>query len=207
MLLNLNKDSILTFDVTTKNKKFNLKMKLKNKYINYEVNTKIKYENIVTIIENIENMLFSEYKNVTSIGLNNVIFEFNKCVTKIKVSVKIFDNQDYVVELDRKNVINLYNYLTRYIHTLNKIKMLNMNKKYIYVEVRYIDVCSSRSYSYISEDKNIKVGDIVYVDMAGTKCLAVVKTKNEYYYEEAPFPVLQTKRVIKVVTRADNYIN
>lgn len=41
--------------------------------------------------------------------------------------------------------------------------------------------------------------------MEGKKCLAVVESKNEYYYEQAPYPVLETKRVIKVVTRAEKY--
>ena len=82
---------------------------------------------------------------------------------------------------------------------------MDFEKKYTYVEVRYIDVYSSRRYSYIAENKNIKIGDIVYVDRAGKKCLAVVESKNEYYYEQAPYPVLETKRVIKVVTRAEKY--
>lgn len=51
----------------------------------------------------------------------------------------------------------------------------------------------------------IKVGDIVYVDRAGTKCLAVVEEKNEYFYENAPYPVLETKRGIKIVTRVSEY--
>ena len=81
----------------------------------------------------------------------------------------------------------------------------NFNKKYTYVEVRYVDVYSSRLYSYIAENNNIKIGDIVYVDRAGTKCLAVVVNRAEYYYEQAPYPVLETKRVIKIVTSADEY--
>ena len=83
--------------------------------------------------------------------------------------------------------------------------MMDFNKKYTYVEVRYVDVYSSRRYSYISEDKSIRVGDIVYVDRAGTKCLAVVENREDYFYEDAPYPVLQTKRVLKIVTRAGKY--
>lgn len=54
-------------------------------------------------------------------------------------------------------------------------------------------------------DKSVRVGDVVYVDRAGTKCLAVVEEKDDYFYEEAPYPVLETKRVIKIVTRACEY--
>lgn len=205
MVLNLNKDSILTFELNKKSKKYNLSIKIKNKYLNYEVFSKIKYEDIMTIIENVENMLFCEYINVRDIELNRIRFEFDEFETKIKLVIKIFEDQKYTINLNRENVINIYNYLTKYMKTLNKVNMIDFNKKYTYVEVRYIDVYSSRKYSYISEDKSIRIGDIVYVDRAGTKSLAVVENRCDYYYEDAPYPVLQTKRVLKIVTRAGKY--
>lgn len=205
MILNLNKDSILTFELNKKFKKYNLNLKIKSKYFNYEVFSKIKFEELMTIIENVENMLFCKYRCVRDVELNRVRFEFNEFETRIRLSVKMCENQEYAINLDREHVINIYNYLTKYVNTLNKVKMMDFNKKYTYVEVRYIDVYSSRRYSYISEDKSIRVGDIVYVDRAGTKCLAVVENKADYYYEDAPYPVLQTKRVIKIVTRAGKY--
>lgn len=205
MVLNLNKDSILTFELNKKSKKYNLSIKIKNKYLNYEVFSKIKYEDIMTIIENVENMLFCEYINVRDIELNRIRFEFDEFETKIKLVIKIFEEQEYTINLNRENVINIYNYLTRYMKTLNKVNMIDFNKKYTYVEVRYIDVYSSRKYSYISEDKSIRIGDIVYVDRAGTKSLAVVENRCDYYYEDAPYPVLQTKRILKIVTRAGKY--
>lgn len=205
MVLNLNKDNILVFELNKKFKKYNLNIKIKNKYLNYEVFSKIKYENLITIVENVENMLFCKYRCVRDIELNRIRFEFNEFETKIKLAIKIVDNQEYAIILNREQVINIYNYLTKFMNTLNKIKMMDFNKKYTYVEVRYIDVYSSRRYSYISEDKSIKIGDIVYVDRAGTKCLAVVENREDYYYENAPYPVLQTKRVIKIVTKAGKY--
>ena len=131
--------------------------------------------------------------------------EFDQFKTNIKIIIRVCDSIEYAIILNRVQVINIYNYLTKYMSTLNKIKMMDFYKKYTYVEVRYIDVCSSRRYSYISEDKSIKTGDIVYVDRAGTKCLAVVENKGEYYYEDAPYPVLETKRVLNIVTRAKEY--
>ena len=205
MILNLNKDSFLTLELKKKVKKYILNLKIKSKYFNYEVFSKIKYEEIITIIENIENMLFCKYRNIEDIELNRIRFEFNNFETKINVTIKICENQEYTVKLNRENVINMYNYLTKNINALNKIKMIDFNKKYTFVEVRYIDVDSSRRYSYISEDKNIDVGDIVYVDRAGTKCLAVVEAKDNYYYENAPYPVLETKRILKIVTKAGKY--
>ena len=205
MILNLNKDSFFTLELNKKVKKYVLNLKIKSKYFNYEVFSKIKYEELITIIENIENMLFCKYRNIENIELNKIRFEFNNFETKMKVIIKICDNQEYTVKLNRGNVINIYNYLTKNMNTLNKIKMLDFNRKYTFVEVRYIDVDSSRRYSYISEDKNIDIGDIVYVDRAGTKCLAVVETKDNYYYENAPYPVLETKRILKIVTKAGKY--
>ena len=205
MILNLNKNSILVFDLDKKLKKYNLKIKIKNKYLNYEVFSKIKYEDLMSIVEYIENMLFRRYRCARDIKLNKVNIEFYEFETKIKLSIKISYNQEYVIILNREHVINIYNYLTMAINTLNKNKMIDFNKKYTYVEVRYIDIYSSRRYSYISEDKSIKIGDIVYVDRAGTKCLAVVENREDYYYENAPYPILQTKRVIKIVARARKY--
>ena len=207
MILNLNKDSILTFELNKKFKKYNLGIRIKNNYLNYEVFSKVKYEQLITIIENVENMLFCRYKCVRDIELNRIRFEFSEFETKIKVVIKMCESQEYAINLNREHVINIYNYLTKYMKTLNKIKMLDFNKKYTYVEVRYVDIYSSRRYSYISEDKSVRVGDIVLVDRAGTKCLAVVENREDYYYENTPYPVLETKRVLKIVTRVGKYRN
>ena len=164
MKLELSKDNIIIFDLNRKNKKYWLNIKIKNKFINYEFVSKIKYENLIFIIENIENMVFSRYRYSEDLNLERIKFVFSDINMNLKITI-------------------------------------NFNKKYTYVKVRYIDVYSSKLYSYISEDKSIKIGDIVYVDRAGEKCLAVVEDKDEYYYDEAPYPVLETKRVIKIVTR------
>ncbi|MBQ9266947.1 MAG: hypothetical protein IJ217_01495 [Clostridia bacterium] len=205
MILNLNKESFLTFDLNKRFKEYNLNLKVKSNYLNYETFSKIKYDELVTIIENIENMFFCKYKYGRNIELKRVKMKFYELETRMKIIIDLGDRQEYAISLNREQVINLYNYLTSELKTVNKVKMMDFNKKYTYVEVRYIDVYSSRRYSYISDDKRIRVGDVVYVDRAGTKCLAVVENKGEYYYEDAPYPVLETKRVIKVVTRAKEY--
>lgn len=205
MILNLNKQSFLTFDLNKRFKEYNLNLKVKSNYLNYETFSKIKYDELVTIIENIENMFFCKYKYGRNIELKRVKMKFYELETRMKIIIDLGDRQEYAISLNREQVINLYNYLTSELKTVNKVKMMDFNKKYTYVEVRYIDVYSSRRYSYISDDKRIRVGDVVYVDRAGTKCLAVVENKGEYYYEDAPYPVLETKRVIKVVTRAKEY--
>lgn len=205
MLLNIENNSNLFVELKRKYKRYLLNIKIKSKYFNYDMFTKIRYDNLITLIENIENMLFSKDRYANDIDLDKIRIEFSQFDTTIKISIKISNNQEYSIVLNRKNILDLYNYLVRYLKTFNKIQQMDFKKKYTYVEVRYIDVYSSRRYSYIAENKNIKIGDIVYVDRAGKKCLAVVENKNDYYYEQAPYPVLETKRVIRVVTRAEKY--
>ena len=205
MILNIKRNSQLTFKLSNSSNKYLLNIGIKNKYLNYEVFTKIKFEQLLSIIENIENMLFAKYRVSEDIHIKRVRFEFDLYRTRMKIYMRICENQEYIIYLNRSQVIDLYSYITKYIKASNKIEMISLNKKYTYVEVRYIDVYTSRRYSYISEDKSIKVGDIVYVDRAGIKTLAVVESKKDYYFEEAPYPVFETKRVIKIVTRAEQY--
>ncbi len=205
MILNIKRNSQLTFELSDNNDKYLLNISINNKFLNYKIITKIKYEQLIMIIENIENMLFARHRACENVNIKRVRFEFDLFQTRMKIYMKIYDNQEYVIDLNRSQVIDLYSYITKSIKAINKIKMISLNRKYTYVEVRYIDVYTSRRYSYISEDKSIKVGDIVYVDRASTKTLAVVESKRDYYFEEAPYPVFETKRVIQIVTRAEQY--
>lgn len=205
MILNIKRNSQLSFVLSNSNNKYLLNIGMKNKYFNYEIRSKIRYEQLLAIVENIENMLFAKYRMSESIYIKRVKFEFDSYETAMMLNMEIFDNQEYVIYLNRSQVIELYSYITKYIKVVNKLEMINFNRKFTYVEVRYIDVYTSKRYSYISEDKSIKVGDIVYVDRAGEKTLAVVESKKDYYFEEAPYPVFETKRVIKIVKRAGEY--
>lgn len=205
MILRINKDSFLTFDLYRKFKKYRLSLKIRNKYLNYEIFLNVNYENLIAIVENVENMLLSKYRCSRDVELDRVKLSFYQYEIKMKILIELDDKQEYSVTINRAQLLNLYNYLTKELNTFSKTKMMDFNKKYTYVEVRYIDSYSSKNYAYISDDKSVRVGDVVYVDRAGTKCLAVVEEKDDYFYEEAPYPVLETKRVIKIVTRACEY--
>lgn len=205
MNIKINNNGCLSFDLSRNNKKYRICIETKSYYINYKVFSKISYEEIVSIIESIESMLFRKSNFINLINLGKISLYFDEYKTCMKVFIKLDDIQEYSIILNRKNVLDIYNYLTKCVKTFNKINMIDFNKKYTYVEVRYIDTYCSNRYSYISEDKSIREGDIVYVDRAGTKCLAVVENKKDVYFEEAPYPVLETKRVIKIVTRAKEY--
>ena len=155
MLLNIENNSNLFVELKRKYKRYLLNIKIKSKYFNYDMFTKIRYDNLITLIENIENMLFSKYRYANDIDLDKIRIEFSQFDTTIKFSIKISNNQEYSIVLNRKNVLDLYNYLVRYLKTFSKIQQMDFNKKYTYVEVRYIDVYSSRKYSYIAKDYRI----------------------------------------------------
>lgn len=154
MILRINKDSFLTFDLYRKFKKYSIKLKIKNNYLNYEIFSKIRYDDLITIIGNVENILFSKYRYPIDVELNRVKFRFYQYKTKMKIIVELDEKQEYGVNIDREQLLNLYSYLTRELNTFNKIKMVDFNKKYTYVEVRYVDLYSSKRYAYISDDKS-----------------------------------------------------
>lgn len=213
MNLKINKDTNLKFSIykNKKNKQM-LYLNLTTKYINFENRVDIKREDIISIIEGIERILLVnrnvEYRTYDKdVVLGNVTFSFYNFASDLYIEIQLSDKEKYEMILDRKFVILLYNYLTKKIGTLNKIKSFNLNKKYTFVKVNYIEKNPNKLYSYICEDDTVNVNDIVYVDMAGKKVLAVVKEKDSYYYEETPYPLLETKRVISIVTRATDYIN
>lgn len=98
--------------------------------MNYEIFSKIRYEDLITIIENVENILFSKYRYPTDVELNRVKFRFYQYKTKMKIIVELDEKQEYGVTIDREQLLNLYSYLTRELNTFNKIKMVDFNKKY-----------------------------------------------------------------------------
>lgn len=73
------------------------------------------------------------------------------------------------------------------------------NKKYKYVYVEYDDDFGDKLYCYLDNDKNVEKGDRVLVDRAGSNATARVVNIVEYKLSEVPYPVEQTKNIIKVV--------
>ena len=66
---------------------------------------------------------------------------------------------------------------------------------YIYCTVSF---GAGRTYDYICEIPDIKVGDKVIVPVGDedTEKLATVKSVKEYGYDEVPYPVSKTKRIL-----------
>lgn len=75
----------------------------------------------------------------------------------------------------------------------------NEDELYYYLLVQYEDYPTYREYNYISDDKSVKVGDRVLVDMAGSLAIAEVLETGFFNRFDAPFPVEKTKRIIKKV--------
>ena len=74
-----------------------------------------------------------------------------------------------------------------------------MQKYYYYVSVIYDNVYSKKSYYYISNDENIKIGDKVLVNCSGDKITGKVIKVERFTKEQAPFPVYKTKKVLKIL--------
>ncbi|MCI6396533.1 MAG: hypothetical protein MR851_09920 [[Clostridium] scindens] len=69
------------------------------------------------------------------------------------------------------------------------------NKKYIYVSVCFQN--SSRSYAYRTEDKSIKINDVVMVPVPGEAAKPAIVTKVQICTEkDAPYPPDKTKMII-----------
>ena len=66
MLLSINKDTELSIELDKRFKKYLLSLKIRSKYFNYDAYSKIRYENIISIIENIENMIFLGNKIISN---------------------------------------------------------------------------------------------------------------------------------------------
>ena len=130
MILRINKDSFLTFDLYRKFKKYRLSLKIRNNYLNYEMFLNVNYENLIAIVENVENMLFSQYRCLRDVELDRVKFSFYQYEIKMKIIIELDDKQEYSVTVDRAQLLNLYNYLTKELNTFSKIKIMDFNKKY-----------------------------------------------------------------------------
>ena len=76
----------------------------------------------------------------------------------------------------------------------------SLQEQYYYLTVEYDEYNNGKTYCYMSEDTNIKIGDKVVVYMADNIVIATVVDAQYYTRENAPYPVEKTKRVIEKIT-------
>lgn len=180
------------------------------------------------IIESIDKESFTKEGYLIHNGFIDIIFdkEFveiiqNRYLNQIKDSEKniryqIPDLIKYTIEdyTKEKNSIDIFNkvhnkkfirqemtqgkpvYKPEIQHILPKFK--DRNKEYCYVLVEYLDNPEKPLY-YISEDFEIKVGDIVLVGFAGYERLGRIVSVEKYDILDVPYPITKTRKVISKI--------
>ena len=78
-----------------------------------------------------------------------------------------------------------------------KLKTLDIdNTIYTYVSVKFKEN-QNKTFYYISNIENLKIGDYVYVPVRETSCPAIVKNIEKFPYRNVPFPLNKTKIIIR----------
>ena len=78
-----------------------------------------------------------------------------------------------------------------------KLKTLDIdNTIYTYVSVKFKEN-QNKTFYYISNIENLKIGDYVYVPVRETSCPAIVKNIEKFSYRNVPFPLNRTKIIIR----------
>lgn len=78
-----------------------------------------------------------------------------------------------------------------------KLKTLDIdNTIYTYVSVKFKEN-QNKTFYYISNIENLKIGDYVYVPVKETSCPAIVKNIEKFSYRNVPFPLNRTKIIIR----------
>lgn len=78
--------------------------------------------------------------------------------------------------------------------------MIKENEKYTYVSVRYEDDdVPHRTYYYISEMQNLEEGQKVLVDRNGIETIGIIEKIEVFPKDKVPFPIENTKHIIKEV--------
>ncbi len=70
------------------------------------------------------------------------------------------------------------------------------NTIYTYVSVKFKEN-QSKTFYYISNIENLKIGDYVYVPIRETSCPAIVENIEKFSYRNVPFPLNMTKTIIR----------
>ncbi len=122
-----------------------------------------------------------EVDDFTIIYFTDEIYIDSICVNNIdgKISLEIDDNGIYI---SAKSI---------------KLKTLDIdNTIYTYVSVKFKEN-QNKTFYYISNIENLKIGDYVYVPVRETSCPAIVENIEKFSYRNVPFPLNMTKTIIR----------
>lgn len=99
------------------------------------------------------------------------------------------ENGIYFIEIDGASI-----YITA---KKVKIKTLDTeNMIYTYVSVKYKEE-QDRTFYYLSNIDDLKIGDYVWVSVRDISCPAIVANIEKFKLNEVPFPVFRTKTIIR----------
>ncbi len=78
-----------------------------------------------------------------------------------------------------------------------RIKALDLdNTIYTYASIKYKEG-QEKTFYYISNIENLKIGDYVWIPVRDTSCPGIVENIEEFSYKTVPFPVNRTKAIIR----------
>lgn len=148
-----------------------LKIIYKNNSVNFAVEDgNVEYEFYIDDVENFTMTYYTDENWIDEINIRN-------------------ENGMYFIDIDGASV-----YMTA---KKVKIKTLDTeNMIYTYVSVKYKEE-QDRTFYYLSNIDDLKIGDYVWVPARDISCPAIVENIEKFKLDEVPFPVYRTKTIIR----------
>ena len=176
---------------------------------NYEEIKNIINENEEFYLGSIEDLYFSNNYAELKIKYNYTDFTiyFDK-ITSYEVQYINFDNIIYSADIGRRGknkYIEIENEkMCLYIASKKlKLKMIDNNKTiFTYASIKYNEN-QDRTFYYLSDIEDLKEGDYVLVPARDIECTGIVAKVEEFTYDNLPFPLQRTKKIVKKITREE----
>ncbi len=176
---------------------------------NYEEIKNIINENEDFYLGSIEDVYFSNNYAELKIKYNYTDFTiyFDK-ITSYEVQYINFDNIIYSTDIGKRGknkYIEIENEkMCLYIASKKlKLKMIDNNKTiFTYASIKYNEN-QDRTFYYLSDIEDLKEGDYVLVPARDIECTGIVERVEEFMYDNLPFPLQRTKKIIKKITREE----
>ena len=147
--------------------------------------------------------------NTAKIHINDEKQELEIYLYNIKeFSMDYLAGETYIVGIDINNIngeisLNIdYDSICIVAESI-KLKTIDIeNTIYTYASVKYKEN-HNRTFYYISNIVDLKEGDYVYVPVRDTYCPAIVERIENFSYKDVPFPINQTKTIIRRSSREE----
>lgn len=195
---------------------------ISNKYFNYNNKGELLLEFEVVELRNLlQKFINDKLKKDESISFIEPDLEFYTYTNNlVDLRINLFEDgalspNYYNLCFDKEEIKKIYNYIIQIFPEKEDNKKKDaksdiegkdygipdsLQEQYYYLTVEYDEYNNGKTYCYMSEDTNIKIGDKVVVYMADNIVIATVVDAQYYTRENAPYPVEKTKRVIEKIT-------